>query len=92
MSRLNQQLLENRNKNVGSRLNQQLLENRKLGSRLNQQLLENRKKVGSRLNQQLLENREKLGSSFVSSSSLPIIFLIFAIIAVIIKLRMRSKK
>ena len=65
-----------------------------LGSRLNQQLLENRnKKVGSRLNQQLLENRnKKLGSGFVSSSSLPIIFLIFAIIAVIITLRMRSKK
>ena len=79
MSRLNQQLLENRKKNVGSRLNQQLLENRK-------------KNVGSRLNQQLLENREKLGSGFGSSSSLPIIFLIFAIVAVIIKLRMRSKK
>ena len=79
-SRLNQQLLENRKKNVGSRLNQQLLENRK-------------KNVGSRLNQQLLENRnKKLGSGFGSSSSLPIIFLIFAIIAVIIKLRMRSKK
>ena len=79
MSRLNQQLLENKKKNVGSRLNQQLLENRK-------------KNVGSRLNQQLLENRKKLGSGFESSSSLPIIFLIFAIIAVIITLRMRSKK
>ena len=79
-SRLNQQFLENRKKNVGSRLNQQFLENRK-------------KNVGSRLNQQFLENRnKKLGSGFGSSSSLPIIFLIFAIIAVIIKLRMRSKK
>ena len=77
-----------------SRLNQMLLENRKLGSRLNQMVLENRKKnVGSRLNQMSLENRnKKLGSGFESSSSLPIIFLIFAIIAVIIKLRMRSKK
>ena len=91
MSRLNQTHLENRNKNVGSRLNQMLLENRKLGSRLNQMLLENRKKnVGSRLNQKFLE--DKLGSGFGSSSSLPIIFLIFAIIAVIIKLRMRIKK
>ena len=89
MSRLNQQLLENRNKNVGSRLNQQLLENRKLGSRLNQQLLENRKKnVGSRLNQQLLENREKLGSSFVSSPTLPIALIIFSLIMMIMKLRL----
>ena len=78
-SRLNQKFLEDRNKNVGSRLNQKFLEDRN-------------KNVGSRLNQKFLEDKEKLGSGFGSSSSLPIIFLIFAIIAVIIKLRMRSKK
>ena len=65
----------------------------RIGSRLNQKFLEDRNKnVGSRLNQKFLEDKEKLGSGFVSSSSLPIIFLIFAIIAVIIKLRMRGKK
>ena len=73
-SRLNQQLLENRNKEVGSRLNQQLLENRN-------------KEVGSRLNQQLLENREKLGSSG-SSSALPVLLVIFALISIIMKLRL----
>ena len=77
-SRLNQKFLEDRNKYVGSRLNQKFLEDRN-------------KNVGSRLNQKFLEDKEKLGSGFGSSSSLPIIFLIFAIIAVIIKLRMRKK-